>query len=188
MKPIPEHPWFRTEEKTIVLAVGQLKEAKDYPTLLRAIALLNTRRRVCLLILGEGDQRDQLESLALSLGIADEVSMPGYVDNPCQYMSRCAVFALSSIWEGFGNVLVEAMACGAQVVSTRCPGGPVEILADGKYGRLVPPKDPASMASAIESALDNPIPREILLKRSNDFSIDTILPQYYDLLFPEERH
>ena len=97
-------------------------------------------------------------------------------------MSRAAVFVLSSAWEGFGNVLVEAMACGTPVVSTDCPSGPSEILQGGKYGPLVPVGDPEALAKAIEAVLESPLPGSVLQKRAEDFSVDKITDQYLQLL------
>ena len=96
--------------------------------------------------------------------------------------ARAAVFVLSSAWEGFGNVLVEAMACGTPVVSTDCPSGPAEILEDGKYGHLVPVGDANAMAQAILTTFDNPLPPTVLRKRAEDFSVDRIVRQYLEVL------
>jgi len=182
IKPAPPHPWFHAAHVPVLLAVGRLYQEKDYPTLLRAFALLRAKRRARLLILGEGEKRAELENLASSLQITNDISLPGFAANPFSYMARCAAFVLSSTWEGFGNVLVEALACGAQVVSTRCPGGPAEILAEGKYGRLVPPGEPSLLAAAIASAMDEPISPDLLRGRADDFSIRAILPRYLEIL------
>lgn len=117
-------------------------------------------RSVRLVILGEGKGRARLVAPAETLGIAGDVELPGYVDNPFPYMARSAVFVLSSAWEGFGNVLAEAMACRCPVVSTDCPAGPAEILDGGVYGPLVPVGDAVALAMAIESVLDSPPERE----------------------------
>jgi glycosyltransferase involved in cell wall biosynthesis len=138
-------------------------------------------------ILGEGGERDRIESLAESLGVADDVWLPGFVDNPYKYMRRADVFALSSEWEGFGNVVVEAMACGTPVVSTDCPSGPAEILADGEFGRLVPVGDDGALADAVAATLDDPLPDDRLRARADDFSYDTIAGEYLDVLVPETR-
>ena len=144
-----EHPWFAAGAPPVVLGVGRLGKSKDFPTLIKAFARLRTERPARLLILGGTDKvskwdesRDQLMALAAELGVVDDVSLPGFVANPFAYMTRAAVFVLSSQYEGFPNVLVEALACGCPVVSTDCPSGPSEILDKGKYGRLVPCRDP----------------------------------------------
>jgi glycosyltransferase involved in cell wall biosynthesis len=179
-----EHPWFTEGQPPVILAVGRLTLQKDYPNLLQAFAAIRTRRLVRLVVLGEGTLGDELQALAHSLGIAPDVDFVGFDPNPFRYMARCAVFTLSSAWEGFGNVLVEALACGAQVVSTDCPSGPAEILAGGQYGWLAPVGNPAGLASAIESAMQNPLPVEVLKQRASDFHVDWITGQYLEVLFP----
>ncbi len=183
----PDHPWFEEDEDEFatLLAVGSLSRQKDFPTLLRAFARIQNRRPARLTILGEGDKRNELEALTRDLGIQDYVSFPGFVDNPFSYMARADVFVLSSEWEGFGNVLVEAMACGTPVVSTDCPSGPSEILCDGKYGPLVPIGDHVALADSIKETLDDPIDSETLQKRANDFSVEEIAEQYLDVLLPD---
>ncbi|MBC7236745.1 MAG: glycosyltransferase [Chloroflexi bacterium] len=148
-----EHPWFQEGQPPVVLGVGRLHPQKDFATLLRAFALVRRQREARLVLLGEGPQRAFLENLARELGVEAEVHMPGFVENPFQYMARAGVFVLSSAWEGFGNVVAEALACGCPVVSTRCPSGPAEILDDGRYGHLVPVGEPEPMAEAILRAL-----------------------------------
>lgn len=124
----PGHPWFSDPGLPVVLAVGRLEGQKDYPTLLKAFALLNKKRTCRLLICGEGRERTKLEAMIDDLEIKEHVALVGFVDNPYCYIQRADVLALSSTFEGFGNVLVEAMALGTPVVSTRCPSGPEEIL------------------------------------------------------------
>lgn len=126
---------------------------KSYDTLIRAFARLRKTLQARLIIAGEGPERATLEELAKSLGVVDDVDMPGFVQNPFAYMSRASVFVLSSTYEGLPNALIEAMACGCPVVSTNCPSGPEEILRGGKYGHLVPVHDIEAMARAIELVL-----------------------------------
>jgi len=175
------HPWFAAGQPPVILAAGRLTVQKDYPTLLHAFSRLRLRRAARLVILGEGELRPGLLALAQELGLAADVDLPGFV-KPYPYMARCKAFALTSTWEGFGIVLVEAMACGAQVVSTDCPSGPAEILENGRYGRLVPVGDPAALAQAIEAALDDPTPPETLRRRAQDFSVDAAAEKYLSLL------
>ncbi|HHX87771.1 MAG TPA: glycosyltransferase, partial [Firmicutes bacterium] len=135
-----------------------------------------------LIILGEGPQREALEQLIHSLGLGDQVQLPGFVNNPYRYMAQAAVFVLSSRREGFGNVLVEALAAGAPVVSTDCPGGPAEILEQGRYGRLVPVGDLDRMAEAVLETLNHPPAPQLLRLRAEDFSMEQILPLYREVL------
>jgi glycosyltransferase involved in cell wall biosynthesis len=90
------------------------------------------------------------------------------------------VFVLSSAWEGFANVVAEALACGAQVVSTDCRSGPEEILANGQYGQLVPVGDDVALADAILKALDHPLPEDFLRQRGRSFTAATAARQYLD--------
>jgi glycosyltransferase involved in cell wall biosynthesis len=128
-----EHPWFSNGGAPVVLAIGRMTEQKDFPNLLRALALLVQRRPARVLILGEGEDRPALEALAKELNLGPDVlDMPGFVENPYAYMARCDVLAMSSRWEGLPTVLIEGLACGASIVSTACPSGPDEILEDGR--------------------------------------------------------
>ena len=177
-----DHPWFAPGQLPVVLAIGRLTEPKDFPTLIRAFAALRARRSARLLILGEGELRGELEALVQSCGLTpDDVQMPGFVVNPFAYLSRCAVFVLSSRWEGFGNVLVEAMACGAPVVSTDCPSGPREILEDGRWGRLVPVGDVEALAQAIIETLKSQ-EHYNAIDRVSLFDIDNALRNYIQVI------
>jgi len=144
-----DHPWFHPGEIPVILGIGRLTKQKDFPTLIRAFALVRKEHPARLMILGEGEERPNLEALVRELGLEGEVALPGFVENPYKYMKRAAVFVLSSRWEGLPTVLIEALALGTPVVSTNCPSGPMEILEGGKWGRLVPVGDPCSLAHAI---------------------------------------
>ena len=133
-----EHEWFTQGSAPVILSVGRLTTVKDHATLLRAFALVFLKRRVRLVILGDGPERETLLELAERLQLSEHVYLPGFKVNPFTYMSKAGVFVLSSRYEGFPNVLVQAMACGTPVVSTDCRSGPTEILEDGKWGRMVP--------------------------------------------------
>jgi glycosyltransferase involved in cell wall biosynthesis len=176
------HPWLPSNKIPVILAVGRLEKQKDYPTLIQAAAIINKRQEIHLLILGEGSERPFLEALVTQSDIQAIVDMPGYVDNVYAYMNRSSVFVLSSAWEGFPSVLVEAMACEIPVVSTDCPSGPDEILEGGRYGRLVPAGNPDAMAEAIEAALKNPGALEQARTRAGEFSIERAVQKYLPLL------
>jgi glycosyltransferase involved in cell wall biosynthesis len=178
-----EHPWFDSDHKTsIILSVGRMTSAKDYPTLLRAFSLLRQKRSARLVIIGDGDERSNIKALVNQLGIEPDVYLPGFDLNPFRYMSRSNVFVLSSYFEGFANVLAEALACGTQVVSTDCPSGPAEILEDGKHGRLVPVGDFSALAEAIAEALDHPLEVDGLKLRAKAFSSETVVDAYLQAL------
>jgi glycosyltransferase involved in cell wall biosynthesis len=177
------HPWFTSEETPVVLGVGKLELQKDFPTLIHAFAKVRQVRTARLVILGWGPEPDRLklEALVRELGLEGDVAMPGYVENPYAYMARAAVFVLSSAWEGFGNVLVEALAVATPVVSTNCESGPAEILDHGKYGSLVPVGDSQALAEAILKVLAGKS-KPVDLSWLNQFSLETITQQYLDLL------
>jgi glycosyltransferase involved in cell wall biosynthesis len=178
----PEHPWFAPDTPPVIMGVGRLTEQKDFATLLRAFARVRGSREARLVILGEGRLHGDLEALAGELGVAADFDMPGFVANPYQYMARASVLVLSSTYEGLPGVLIQALACACPVVSTDCPGGSAEILADGKYGALVDVGDAEAMANAILSELDKPTSRELLLQRAEDFTVERAVGNYLALL------
>lgn len=175
-----EHPWFAPGEPPVILGVGRLTQAKDYPTLIKAFALVRRERPARLVILGEGEERPKLEAVVRELGLEQDVALPGFVENPYKYMKKAGVFVLSSQWEGLPTVLIEALALGTPVISTDCKSGPAEILERGLWGRLVPVGDTCQMAGAIYEALqDN---RGKGVGRAMAFSLDVITERYIKLL------
>ncbi|PSB24867.1 glycosyl transferase [Stenomitos frigidus ULC18] len=177
-----DHPWFATGEPPVILGVGRLVSQKDFPTLVEAFAIVRKQRSARLMILGEGEDRAKLEAQIRALGLQDDVALPGFAENPYAYMAHASVFALSSIFEGFGNVVAEAMAAGTAIVSTDCPSGPAEILEGGKYGKLVPVNDPAALAEGILATLQAPIAADVLRQRAQEFSVDRVTDQYIHVL------
>ncbi|QCQ22763.1 glycosyltransferase [Desulfoglaeba alkanexedens] len=178
------HPWLEDGGPPVIVAAGRLVPQKNFPLLIEAFARLRRRRLARLLILGEGEQRGELEALASQLSIAADVALPGFVANPYAAFARAALFVLSSDYEGLGNVVIEALACGCPVVSTDCPSGPAEILDNGRYGELVPVGDAAALSAAMARALDAPPPRELLRRRGDDFTLEDGARRYLDLLLP----
>jgi glycosyltransferase involved in cell wall biosynthesis len=181
-----DHPWFVPHAPPVIVAAGRLVKEKDFQTLIRAFSLVRKARPVRLVILGEGESRIELHHLAQQLGVADDVSLPGFVDNPYKYMKRATVFTLSSLFEGFGNVIVEAMACGAPIISTNCPSGPAEILENGRWGRLTAVGDAIQLAKAIEEVLGEVIHPDVKA-RAAIFSIENMTDEYLKLTAPEYR-
>ena len=177
----PTDKVFDSMVKTVI-AVGRLHPQKDFPTLIKAFKKLNILSEKQLIILGEGHQRMFLESLIKDLGLVDEVYLLGFKENPYSYIKNADVFVLSSLYEGFPNVLLEAMACGCPIVSTDCPSGPREIIDDPHYGKLVPVGNSEAMADAILEMLENPTPPEILYERLQAFSPLQIAEQYLKVL------
>lgn len=150
------HPWLEDASLEVVLSVSRLAAVKDLPALVDAFALVAAARPAArLVIAGDGPESDALRQQIARRGLADRAQLVGAVQNPLAWMRGARVFALTSRYEGFGNVLIEAMAVGTAVVSTDCPVGPREVLEDGRLGRLVPPGDVAAIAAAISAALDD---------------------------------
>ena len=179
-----DHPWYVENACPVILAAGRLNEAKDYPVLIRAFAKLRKKRLVRLLIIGEGELRDALEALVVDCGLSeDDVQMPGFVENPYAHMRRCDLFVMSSRREGLPSVLIEAMICGAAVVSTDCPSGPAEILENGVWGQLVPVGDVDALAQAMDTALDTPpAQRPWVRQRAEDFAQERAVEAYLRIL------
>jgi glycosyltransferase involved in cell wall biosynthesis len=176
-----DHPWFAPGEPQVVLGVGRLTAAKDFPTLIRAFAQLRAHRPARLVILGEGNLRPDLQTLVADLGLIDDIAMPGFCENPFVWMRQAAVFVLSSAWEGLPGTLIQAMACGTPVVSTDCPSGPAEILENGKWGRLVSVGDAGALARAILATLDN-LTHPDVAARAADFSVNSAVDSYLRVL------
>jgi len=177
-----EHPWFNHGEPPVILGVGRLTPLKNFTTLIKAFALVRETYETRLLILGEGEERTTIETLIKKLRLVQHVSLPGFIINPYPYMARAQVFVLSSKWEGLPTVLIEALFCGALIVSTDCPSGPREILRGGKYGQLVPVGDSVKMAKAIINALSGKIPHPPQ-ECWKPFEIDTVMDRYVNVLF-----
>ncbi|MGD9295534.1 MAG: glycosyltransferase [Roseobacter sp.] len=175
------HPWFAPDMPPVILGAGRMHPQKDLPMLVRAFAKLRETHHARLVILG-GDAkhgvRDELVAFAAELGVSEDVDLPGFVANPFAFMARAGVFALSSRYEGCPNVLIEALACGCPVVSTRCPHGPDEILKGGEYGALVDVGDHAAMARALATALDQSHDTRRLMERASDFGFDKAVDSY----------
>lgn len=169
--------WVNGEGPRLI-AVANLKVMKDQGTLLRAFSVVRKSLDARLLILGEGPERPRLEALARDLGVAGAVTFGGHQPTPHGYISAADVFVMSSRSEGFGNVIVEALACGVPVVSTDCPAGPGEILEQGLFGRLTPVGDPEALATAIVEVLACPPDPRGLRQRAEVFSVDRAVSAY----------
>ena len=182
----PEHDWFDEKAPPVILSVGRLEPPKDYPTLLRAFAEARKRIDARLVILGDGQERTNLTGLASQLGIATDLDMPGFVDNPYAYMRKARVLALTSVAEALPTVLIEALAVGCPAVATDCPHGPREILDDGKYGRLVPVGNVVAIAEALVSELSEvsnlQSRRYEIQERASHFSTERAVDQYLSLI------
>lgn len=188
-----DHPWFlnpfgsaQDELKIpIILMVGRLSKTKDQPTLFRALSLIIKKQPARLVIVGNGTEENKLTKLASKLNLSKNILFLGFQDNPYKYMKRASVFVLSSLQEGFSNVIVEAMVCGTPVVATDCRSGPGEIIQDGINGLLVPPQDQIALAGAILKILNNPVLAKSFSiegkKRAEFFSIQKSVREYENL-------
>jgi len=180
--PRPDHPWLSDPAAPLILSVGELCHRKGFDTLLRAFARVRAQRPCRLMILGRGGAREALLALAAELGVADAFALPGYCTDPYAYMAHADLFAFTSRWEGLGFVLIEALAVGTPVVSTDCPSGPREILADGRYGPLVPVDDAAALAAALLATLDHPLPPARLREAARPYGIEASTDAYLNAM------
>lgn len=146
--------WLDNTEIRTVITVARLERQKNVASLIEAFSQIEDED-LRLLIIGDGSEREGLVDLTDRLGVPDRVRLVGSVTNPYKYMARSHLFVLSSLYEGLGNVLVEALALKIPVVSTDCPSGPAEILEGGKFGTLVEPGNTQALADGIKAALED---------------------------------
>ncbi|MCP4682475.1 MAG: glycosyltransferase [Desulfobacterales bacterium] len=175
-----DHPWLLERETPVIMGAGRFTTQKDFPTLIRAFAKLRRTRPCRLMILGRGKDQDRLEALAAELGVSEDFALPGFVANPYKYLAKAHLFVLSSAWEGFGNVLAEAMSVGLPVVSTDCPHGPREILEDGRHGPLVPVGDVDALVRAMARTLDHPPEPGALRATAKRFTVEACVDGYLE--------
>ena len=180
--PRPDHPWLAQTGIPLILSAGELCGRKDFETLLRAFARVRAQRPCRLMIRGRGAARERLLALAEGLGVSQDFSLPGFVDNPLAYMAHADLFAFTSRWEGLGFVLIESLAVGTPVVATDCPSGPSEILDGGRYGALVPVGDQEALAKAMRQTLDAPPPAALLKEAARRYEIETSTDAYLDVM------
>lgn len=173
-------PIFR--DPGAIVAVGRLSPEKDFLRLIKAFAALSVVHPVRLTILGEGPERGRLERLIAERGLGERVSLPGFVAEPLEHVRRARLFVSASRYEGFGNAIVEALACGTPVVATDAPHGPREILADGQFGILVPPGNATALAFGMARALRTAVDSEPLRARAADFTTERTVAAFGAML------
>ena len=177
---------FNAPFKSYIVSVGRLEKQKNYSLLLNAFAKISKKYNVGLVILGEGKERKNLEELIDNLGLDGKVFMPGVVDNPYSWLAHGKIFVLCSQYEGFGNVIIEAMACGIPTVATDCPSGPGEIIKHGVTGLLVENNNAKKLEEAISKLLDNTsLAKEIserALKEVEKWDIKKVTKKYETII------
>ena len=179
----PKHSWFHDPNLVVFLAVGRLVAKKDYPTMIKAFQVAsNTNHSIRLIILGDGPQKNKIEDLIKNLKMKDKIQLQGHVQNTQPYYYYSYGFLLSSVSEGMPSSVIEALGATCQIVATDCPSGPSEILAEGKYGRLVKIKDHKMMAQKILESLEYRIPEAKLLERAGDFTSKDGIKEYSDAI------
>lgn len=176
------HPWLADDGPPVVLGIGRLVAVKDFPTLIRGFARLQTDVQSRLLIFGEGRQRASLERLIRRLRLNDRVDLPGFIENPFAALARAALFVLSSRYEGSPNVLIEALACGTACVSTDCRSGPRDILGQGRFGALIKVGDAQALAGAMSATLRSPPAGATLISAAQRFELGASVSAYLDAL------
>lgn len=175
--------WPPTQDAVFV-AVGRLEPQKDYPTMLKALSIARREASASLVILGTGSQQDALEKMAIDLGVSEHVSFIGYRTDVINYMAQADACVLTSCFEGFPNVVAEAISLGKTVVATDAPGGTGEILGNGEFGYLAPVGDAAAIASQMLRALREPLDPMKLRARAHDFEVAAVAGRY-EALFAE---
>lgn len=170
------------DRRKLVVAVGRLTPQKDFKTLIKAFKIVDNKYDAKLVILGEGEERVELEKLIFELGLSDSAYLCGFKKNPYAIMASASLFVLSSVYEGLPTVLIEAIALGVPIVSTDCKSGPREILKIAGTGRLVKVGDVSEMADAMIKTLKEESAYEINQKFINMFSLDFATDEYLKVL------
>lgn len=173
---------FNKKDVYSVVSMGRLVPSKNHLLLLKAFNLAKTNVNTRLILLGDGQERENLENFIKTNNLNDEIILLGYVSNPYSIMRKADLFVLSSNYEGFPVSILEALACGVPVVSTNCPNGPAEILDENKFGRLVPINNVQVLAYTIIEELRKKHDKNQLRKRALEYSIEKIGKQYIQLI------
>ncbi|MFM5917043.1 MAG: glycosyltransferase [Novosphingobium sp.] len=161
------------------VAVGRLLPQKNFPHLLRSFARLEDPA-ARLVIVGEGTDRAKLERLAAQLGITHRVSLPGHCD-PAPYLAGASAYVLSSDYEGVPAVIIEALAAGLPIAGTNCSVSMQALTAQGQFGRLVPIRDEAALAQAMQEVLDMPFDPEAARDSTEVYTIALAAARYQGL-------
>ena len=184
--PVTVFPTHTSLCTSTILAAGRLTYQKNFASLIRAFSVVTKRfPEWSLDIFGDGEERDYLSSLITDLGLFENIHLMGNCSNIQEIMPRYSLFALSSRFEGFGLVLVEALSCGLPVVSYACPCGPKDIVRDGIDGFLVSPGDESMLAERICQLIEDENLRRKMgaaaLERAKEFSFEKVIPMWTTL-------
>jgi glycosyltransferase involved in cell wall biosynthesis len=173
---------LETKGNKVVISVGRLEVQKDFMTLIKAFEQLEEKEEITLVILGKGSLEGELKKYCKERNLEKRVKFMGFKENPYKYIHQADLFVLPSKWEGFGHVLVEAMACGTPVISTNCEFGPAEIIGENEFGLLVPVEDVLELSKQMKFLLFNDEVRisyiEKGIERCKKFMLDRIVVQY----------
>ncbi len=175
---------WKASSKKKLIAVGRFKAQKNFTNLVESIHIAKNKLNLdlSLLILGDGEERQKISERIIKLNLQENIFLAGWVADPLPYYDLSDLFVLSSDYEGFGVVIVEAMSRGLNIVSTNCKSGPSEILKNGELGFLCEVNNSESLSKTIMDALNHPIPKEQLIRRSYDFSEEKIGKLYEDIV------
>ncbi|MBF0187848.1 MAG: glycosyltransferase [Magnetococcales bacterium] len=177
-----DHPWLSDGGGApVIVTAGRLVSVKDFPTMIRALGLLREQCPARLIIMGEGEDLEDLKALRHTLGLDESVDFAGFHPDPLPFYARADLVAVSSLFEGFGLTLVESMAVGTPVVSVDCPVGPREILQNGRYGPLTPVGDANALAQAMSEVLDAPLDSETLKASTANYTVEAVTDAYESL-------
>jgi glycosyltransferase involved in cell wall biosynthesis len=171
-----------------VITIGRLVKHKRIDKVIEAFSLLIEENNDSkLFIVGEGPEENSLKKLSSKLGIREKIEFCGFLDNPYPLLKKCDVFVLASEWEGFGMVIVEALALGTPVVVNDIPGGTRKILEDGKYGKLVDGAREESIFNSVKLVLESEIVEDNLIDHALKFDKVKIVQKYYQVLFEKNK-
>jgi glycosyltransferase involved in cell wall biosynthesis len=164
------------KEKGLIVIASRLVDFKKVDYVVRALALLDSGFR--LIILGDGQEMDSLKILADELKISNRIEFKGYVENPFDFYRRAEIFVLPSMWEGFGNVLIESMYCGCQVIVSSLSEASTEVVGYGEYGYIYDGNDINDLASKIYDARHQPKSVAKLVKYASTFTTERAVREY----------
>ena len=183
---VVQDAWLNEPEVPMIVTIGRLQKMKAHETLIKAFDIVKKQVNCRLMIIGEGEEHDVLHNLIHSLGLASSVRLAGGMDNPYPFLKAAELFVLTSVYEGFGNVLVEALSQGKKIVSTDCVGGPAYILNHGEFGTLVPVGKVEELAGAMLEKLKASVDPAHLIERAMEFSVDVVGRKYSNVMFDKQ--